>query len=124
MEDIVKADVLAVAPELAVGSRALTDPFWVDLLIYANEFDFTSVDTDQTVRMARIFLCAHLGSRAMRSGTGVAGPVTSEAAGGVRRSYGLIAGVGGMIPELHSTPYGMTLEFILTTSGAHGPFLV
>src|SRR3982750_2608932 len=99
MNDIIKADVLAVAPELST----LSDQFWLDTLVYANEFDFTSVDTEQTVRMARIFLCAHLGSRAKRSGSGVAGPVTSEAAGGVRRSYGLVAGAGGMLGGLAST---------------------
>lgn len=120
MEDIIKADVLAVAPELST----LSDQFWLDMLNYANEFDFTSLDTEQTVRMARIFLCAHLGARAKRSGTGVAGPVTSEAAGGVRRSYGLVAGIGGSLEELNSTQYGLTLKFILSSSGAHGPFLV
>lgn len=120
MEDIIKSDVLAVAPKLSV----LADQFWVDLLVYANGFDFTSLDTEQTVRMARIFLCAHLGERARRSGTGIIGPVTSEAAGGVRRSYGLVTSVGGALYELASTPYGLTLEFILMASGTHGPFLV
>lgn len=120
MEDIIKADVLAVAPELST----LTDQFWLDLLVYANEFDFTSVDTEQTVRMARIFLCAHLGARAKRSNTAAAGPVISEAAGGVRRAYGLVTGTGGVLSDLNTTPYGLTLESILNMSGAHGPFLV
>ena len=120
MDDILRSDVLAVAPELST----LTDQFWVDLLDYVNEFDFTSLDTVQTVRMARIFLCAHLGSRAKRSGTGTAGPVVGEAAGGVRRSYGLIATAGGGLSELGSTQYGQTLQSILSMSGAHGPFLV
>lgn len=120
MDDIIKADVLAVAPELST----LTDQFWLDLLTFANEFDFTSLDTEQTVRMARIFLCAHLGSRAKRSSTGAAGPVVSEAAGGVRRAYGFIGGSAGALTDLTSTQYGITLQFILATSGAHGPFLV
>jgi hypothetical protein len=121
MDNIIKADVTAVAPELATS---LTDQFWLDLLTFANEFDFTSLDTEQTVRMARIFLCAHLGARAKRSGTGVAGPVISEAAGGVRRSYGLVSSTGGALTDLGSTQYGQTLEFILTSSGAHGPVLI
>lgn len=119
MVDIVKADVLAVAPELST----LTDEFWTDLLLYVNEFDFTSLDTEQTVRMARIFLCAHLGARAKRSSTGAAGPVISEAAGGVRRTYGSVDTSGGLT-ELGATQYGLTLQSILTMSGAHGPFLV
>lgn len=120
MDDIIRADVLAIAPELSV----LTDQAWVDLLDYANEFDFTELDTEQTVRMARIFLCAHFGSRAVRSGTGVAGPVISEAAGGVRRAYGFVKSAGGAQGEFGSTMYGTTLLSILTMSGAHGPFLV
>lgn len=119
MEDIIKADVLAVAPELTT----LTDQFWLDLLEYANEFDFTTLDTEQTVRMARIFLCAHLGARAKRSGGGTAGPVTGEAAGGVRRSYGLIATAGGGLSELGSTQYGQTLASILNMSLVRAPFL-
>lgn len=120
MNDIIKADVIAVAPELST----LSDQFWVDILAYANEFDFTSLDTEQTVRMARIFLIAHLGARAKRSGSGVAGPVISEAAGGVRRAYGMLTTNGGGLTDLGSTPYGQTLEAILTMSGAHGPFLL
>jgi hypothetical protein len=120
MDDIIKSDILAVAPELST----LTDQFWIDLLEYANEFDFTSVDTEHTVRMARIFLCAHLGARAKRSNTSAAGPVISEAAGGVRRAYGLVASSGGALSELNTTPYGLTLESILRMSGAHGPFLI
>jgi hypothetical protein len=120
MEDIIKADVLAIAPELST----LTDQAWLDLLTYANEFDFTSLDTEQTVRMARIFLCAHFGAKNRRAATGIVGPVISEAAGGVRRAYGFSATGGGLTGELGSTPYGITLLSILTMSGAHGPFLV
>jgi hypothetical protein len=112
--------VLAVAPELSV----LSDQFWVDILSWANEFDFTELDTEQTVRMARIFLCAHYGSRAKRSATGVTGPVVGEAAGGVRRTYGFSSSSAGFLGELGGTMYGQTLISILSMSGAHGPFLV
>jgi len=120
MNPIIKADVLAIASELSV----LSDQAWVDILTWVNEFDFTSLDTEQTVRMARIFLAAHLGTRAKRAGsTGAVGPVISEAAGGVRRAYGQVS-TTGTINELGSSTYGMMLTTILSMSGAHGPFVV
>lgn len=120
MDDIIKADVLAFAPELST----LTDQWWVDTLAFVNEFDFRLVDTEHTVRMVRILLCAHYGARAKRSGTGTAGPVISEAAGGVRRAYALVGATGGSLGDLGSTPYGLTLESILMSSGAHGPMVI
>lgn len=117
---IIKADVLAFASELST----LSDAWWVDTLAWVNEFDFTSLDTEQTVRMARILLCAHIGSRARRASTGAAGPVISEAAGGVRRAYGLVSTSSGGLTDLGSTSYGLTLQVILMASGAHGPFVV
>lgn len=118
MEDILKADVLAIASELST----LTDQAWVDILAYANEFDFTSLDTVQTVRMARILLAAHFGYRIKKAATGTTGPVISEAAGGVRRSYGFNPSTFDSA-SLSTTPYGMTLNVILSMSGAHGPFV-
>ena len=118
MDDIIKADVLAIAPELST----LSDQAWVDLLAYANEFDFSSLDSEHTVRMARIFLVAHWGLRTKRASVGAVGPVISEAAGGVRRAYGFSSTVN--TTELSSTPYGLTLTSILSMSGAHGPFIV
>lgn len=120
MEAINKADVLSIAPELST----LSDQAWADLLEYVNEFDFTTLDTVQTVRMARIFLAAHWGTGVKRAPKGAAGPVTGEAAGGVRRTYGLVATAGGGLGALGSTMYGQTLLSILSMSGAHGPFLV
>ncbi len=118
MADIIKADVLAVAPELST----LSDQYWLDVLTWANEFDFTCLDTAQTVRMARIFLVAHSGTRASRASTGTVGPVVSEAAGGVRRAYGFSSST--VSSELDTTMYGLTLKSILSMSGAHGPFVV
>ncbi len=120
MQDIIRADVLAIAPELST----LTDQAWLDLLDYVNEFDFTSLDSEHTVRMARIFLAAHLGGRVRRAGTTTAvGPIVSEAAGGVRRAYGPVS-TGAALSELGSSSYGLMLSSILSMSGAHGPFLV
>lgn len=119
MDDIIKADVLAIASELST----LSDQAWLDLLSYVNEFDFSSLDTVQTVRMARIFLAAHFGTRTKKAAVGAVGPVISEAAGGVRRAYGFNSSTAD-VNELGSTMYGLTLISILSMSGAHGPFLV
>lgn len=114
MTDIIKPDVLAIAPELST----LSDAAWVDLLEYVNEFDMTCFDTEQVVRMARIFLCAHMGTLTKRANGGAAGPLVDEQAGGVRRSYGTV-----QLNEFSGTSYGLTLWTILNASGAHGPFL-
>lgn len=119
MADIIKADVLAIAPNLST----LTDQAWLDLLTYVNEFDFASLDTVHTVRMARIFLAAHFGTVTKKAPVGAVGPVISEAAGGVRRAYGF-SSTSTVTTELGATPYGLTLLSILSMSGAHGPFLV
>ncbi len=125
MDDIIKADVTAMASELT----ALSDQAWVDILQWANEHDFTSLDTEQTVRMARILLCAHFGKRILAVGgsgsVGPVGPVISEAAGGVRRAYGNVGGSSGTgaLSELSTTPYGLLLATILSSSGVHGPFV-
>ena len=116
---VIKADVLAFAPELST----LTDQFWVDALDYVNQVDLTSVDTDIDRRLARIYLAAHIGSTTKRAGTGAAGPVTSESAGGIRRSYGLLA-TSASGSGLSSTRYGQLYESILSMSLAHGPLLI
>jgi len=99
---ITQADVLAVAPELV----SLT--WWDDLLAYVNEFALG--------RMARIFLAAHIGTVTKRT---TPGPVTSEQAGGVRRSYAIAL----TRSELGQSSYGLTLWSMLTSSDAHGPVL-
>lgn len=125
MEDIIKADVLAMATELTT----LSDQAWLDILTWANEFDFSSLDTEQTVRMARILLCAHFGRRIQATGSsgalGPTGPIISEAAGGVRRTYGNVSGSsgGGALAELDTTPYGLLLATILSTSLIRVPFV-
>ena len=116
---IMDQDVLDVAPELST-LRTLA---WVGILNYVNELDLTGLGETPTVtRLARVYLAAHFGSMTKRAGAGIAGPVTSESAGGIRRSYGLL-----MLPGqtgLGATLYGQLYESILNMSNAHGPFVV
>ena len=129
---IVEADVTNFAAELA-GS--LNNAAWTDILAYVNEFDITQTpplagcyvpaqtpESTQTDRMSKIFLAAHIATMAKRGGTGAAGPVTSEAVGGVRRSYGLIPMAMG-VSSLASTRYGQLYLEIVGMSTA-GPMLV
>lgn len=119
--EIVKADVLAFAPELTTVPG---DAAWVDILAYVNTHDLAlSGDDEDTARLARIYLAAHLGLMTKRAGSGAAGPVTAESAGLVRRAYGLLAQAAGA-NSLAGTMYGQLYLALLGSSSAHGPFLI
>lgn len=119
LDPITKADVTAFASELST----LSDWAWVHLLEYVNELDFTGFgDSAQTVRMARIFLAAHMGLMNNRSTTGAAGPVISESAGGLRRSYAQVSTSASL--NLNSTMYGQLYLNVIGSSLAHGPIIV
>lgn len=121
MTAIVQADVTAFAPELATKLGASA---WTDVLLYVNELDLTYLtETDQVTRMARIYLAAHIGTMSWRGGSAAAGPLTGEAVGGVRRSYGLISMMTTQT-ALGSTRYGQMYLDILTMSFAHGPLVL
>ncbi len=121
--DIVWADVLGIAPELST----ISDAGRVPILWYVNQMTNAGVDpggglASPTLRLARIFLAAHYGTVSKRGG-GPAGPVTSESAGGLRRSYGLIAAPTGTY-GLGSTTYGLAYLSVLSMSDAHGPIVL
>ncbi len=124
MTAIIKQDVLEFAPELTT----IRDPAWAAILAFVNSFgpagiDATGGEESPLLRLARIYLAAHYGSVAKRSKSGAAGPVTSEAAGAVRRSYGLVA-LAANDAGFGSTVWGQQFLTILSMSDAHGPFLV
>lgn len=124
MPFIIKQDVLEFAPELS----SIRDPAWALILKFVNDFDSTGIggkggDEGATLRLARIFLAAHYGTISKRSKSGAAGPVTSEAAGAVRRSYGLVA-LASSDAGLGSTTWGQQFQTLLLMSLAHLPFLV
>lgn len=117
---IVWSDVLAMAPQLTTLSiQAQTD-----ILNYVNELDMSGLgETAQTTRLARILLASHYATGATRAPGGMAGPVTSESAGAMRRSYGLSATPSGE-EGLGTTMYGMQYVSLLRMSLAHGPVLL
>lgn len=115
--DISPAVIQSIAPEL---TTKLSDEAWADIITFANEFDLSvSVcESVSTARFAKILLAAHLGTMMARAG-GPVGPVTSEAAGGIRRSYGFMAWTDGA--GLGLTGYGMQLITLLSMSFAMLP---
>lgn len=120
MSNIVWSAVLGMAPQLTT----LTIGAQTDILAFVNELDLSSLgETEQTTRMARIFLAAHVGTVAVRAAGGMAGPVTSESAGALRRSYGLSATPSGE-EGFGTTMYGMQYISIIRMSLAHGPILL
>lgn len=85
MAPITWADVSAIAPEVtSVPVAAQTD-----ILAYVNtELNVTEWggESSITLRLGRIYLAAHLGVTTAQGGAS-AGPVVSESAGGLSRSY-------------------------------------
>lgn len=91
MADITWTHVTNFAAELAdVATDARTD-----ILAHVNTcLDVATLGGEDSalVKLARIYLAAHMGTLARPASTGeVAGPVTSESAGALARSYGSIA---------------------------------
>ena len=121
--NVIKADVLAL-PGLATKLAGVSDAAWVMVLAVANEFDFEACnESEDATRLARVFLAAHLASVALRASAGAAGPITSQSAGQVRISYGLLAQAAGT-NSWASTEYGQMLVALIGQSGAHGPILL
>lgn len=114
MAAIIWADVVAHAAQLSTLSATAQ----ADVLAFVDEVVDVSLlggEASYRARMARIYLAAHLGEIERRRGK--AGPVTSESAGGLARSYG--ASMTGDI--LDTTSYGGQFKSIARNSRARGP---
>lgn len=119
--DITRANVLAFAPELADVSTLAFD----DILAHVNELDLTHADigeSEETNKLARIYLAAHFALLTRNAGSGAAGPVTAETVGQVRRSFGLLATAAGT-NALNGTQYGQAYLALLMQSMAHFPIV-
>lgn len=114
--------------EVLTAPITISATLQTDILAYVNQVDLTQLgqlsggvtETVQTARMAQIYLAAHIAYITSRAASGVAGPVTSQAAGGLRRSYGML-----VTPTiLGTTFYGQQYLLILSMSLAHGPVVI
>ena len=122
MADIAWSDVESFAADLsAVDADAQTDILaWVnDALVVA---DFGG-ETGPKLRLARIYLAAHSGTIVLRGGSGAAGPVVSESAGPLSRTYA--AGVVSASDSLlDTTSWGKMFSLLVRTSPARAPIVI
>jgi len=119
---IVLQDVLDFAPEL----RSVSRQAWALILPYVNSLPADGIGggaDGPDVRLARVLLAAHYGTVSRRGRSGAAGPLTSEAVGSVRRSFGLVA-LAAADATLGATAYGHQFLGLLTMSQAAGPRLL
>jgi hypothetical protein len=120
---IAKQDVLDFAPELATVSDRAWDH---TILPYANRLTADGIgggEDGADLRLARVLLAAHMGAISKRGKTGAAGPMTSEAVGAARRSFGLVA-LAEADASLGATGYGQQLLGLIHWSLAAGPRLL
>ena len=122
MTSILRQDVLEFAPELSLVS----DVTWATVLAFANGMGPDGVgggENGAPLRLLRILLAAHYAVVSRRGLSGATGPVTSEAAGAVRRSYGLVA-LASSDASFGATGYGQQFLGVLAMTLANGPRLL
>jgi len=113
-------DVVAFAPELATMPVSAQD----DILAHVNfAFNPSMLGGDHAgrLRLARIYLAGHLGTITATALATAGGPVTSETAGGLSRSYSVATAVN---VSFAATGYGRALQELLRTSRARLPFVL
>lgn len=123
MAPIGKQDVLDFAPELSTVSEGAWN---LSILPYANRLTADGIGGGEDgidLRDARVLLAAHMATISKRGKSGAAGPMTSEAVGAARRSFGLVA-LAEADASLGATGYGQQLLGLLSWSLAAGPRLL
>jgi uncharacterized protein YfaP (DUF2135 family) len=119
MAAIAWADVTAHAAELstvAVGAQT-------DILAHVNTAFAVSVfggEDAPKLKLARIYLAAHMAKSGKLAASGAAGPVTSETADNISRSYAVAMASSGS-DTWSSTGYGRLLAQLVRTSSARLP---
>jgi hypothetical protein len=109
--------VTAFAPELATFASGAQDV----LLAYVNDalnVNLLDGEDGSKTKLARIYLAAHVATMSKRGG-GAAGPVVSSSAGGLSRSFAVIATGGNS--SYGATTYGsLYLDLMATTTSRLG----
>jgi hypothetical protein len=118
MAAIAWTDVVDVAPTMSTAAAGLQTM----VLAYVNEHgvNINAFDGEDgaTTKLARAHLAAHLAAMSGRAGV-ASGPVTSQSAGGLSRSFSVWSGTS----MLSSTGYGR-LFLMLARAGAGGAALL
>lgn len=115
MADITWAHVLDIFPTLStVDADEQTA-----MLVYVNDealdSDLYGGEDTERYRRARVYLCAHMALLARVTANGTAGPVTSQSAGGISRSYAAALAAPGTWGQ---TGPGQLLKLISVASRA------
>lgn len=120
MAAITWPDVVAIAPELGtLGATAQT--MILDHVNTALNVRVFGGEESPKLRLARVLLAAHYGTVAMSGGAVIAGPVTSESAGGLSRSYATTFATDAFGGPWGSTTYGQSFAALVRTSRARFP---
>lgn len=123
MAAITWADVVNFAAELSGYPVAAQN----DILAHVNtalDVSYFGGETGYKLKLARIFLAAHIAATTPLGGGGGAagGAITSETVGGVSRSYAAPVNMSGS--GYQSTSYGQTFDGLIRTSLARLPLVI
>lgn len=119
MASITWADVTNHAPQLSVLAVGAQN----DILAFVNTLLDVNVlggEESAMVKMARIYLAAHFGTVDTQGGSGPAGPVISETAGGLSRSYAQLMNSSGFT----GSSYGDQFVGLVRMSPARAPVIL
>lgn len=122
MAAITWTDVMALAPELSSVSTDGRTYILAHVNTALNLAEFDGEDGPKT-RLARIYLAAHFGAISLAGATGASGPVTSESAGGLSRSYGTTTSTSSG-SGIERTGYGQLYLQLVRTSPARAPLVL
>jgi hypothetical protein len=107
------ADVVGLAPELFGVPISAQDA----ILTYVNNFSVDAWGDDATLRLGRIYMSAHLGTKQVQaSGGGATGEVTSETVGRISRTFKVSDNTSSS--ALDTTAYGQLWKEIASGTPA------
>lgn len=109
-------DVTAIATELE-GFNSDAQQLILD---FVNEMFDASLFKPTQLKLARIYLAAHLATMSGQGGDMTAGPVISETVGGITRAYANVATGGQFV----GSSYADALQLLLNTSCARLPRVI
>lgn len=121
---IVWADVTALAPELATLSVSAQTAILAYANVAFNESMFKADDSSgvsSPLKMARVYLAAHLGTTSKGAGSAAAGPLIEESDGRLMRKF---ATATANNTSFVGSSYGELLTWLINTSRARYPMVL
>lgn len=121
---IVWADVTALAPELSSLSTAAQTAILAYVNVAFDESMFKADDSSgvsSSLKTARVYLAAHLGTMTRLQGMAVAGPLIEESDGRLMRKFAVVTAAN---TSFSGTSYGDLLTWMINTSRARYPMVL